>query len=160
MAFLDQPPERFKLRTIRVHSYDGPPSVVVEQAEQRGVSENGRTRWRVALDSRMANRHATSVSVHWGRHPTRTIFLEHALLPGLDLSSLQVFLADDPPREKMLLALRYDVRRGWCGDVDPDDRPQVWITFLPDGVSASRQDMTNCRGDYEELDPGRLTRPP
>ena len=150
IAHLDQPPEKFRLSEIVVRSYDGPPAARVEQAQQSGTDAEGRTRWRVILDGTAGS--ATAVTASWEGMPTRTVHLDHGLFPNLDLGTLQVAFKSRPPHARLSLDLRYDYPRGWCGHVDLDDRPYASIAFAPDHIIVSRQDMTDCSGNYGDVD--------
>lgn len=159
IAFLDQAPGAFRLETITVHAYDGPPPGRVEHAEQRGLDSGGRIPWQMVLDRQATEGRATAVTVSWGNHRTRTIYLDSQMFPWLDLTSAWVALSERP-REALILELRYGSVRGWCGDVDRDDRPRVYVYFRPRGVEVSRQDRTNCDNNYDELQPSAFVAPP
>ena len=40
--------------------------------------------------------------------------------------------------------IRFGYRRGYCAELDEDDRPRLTIRFTQDRVSASFEDRTNC----------------
>lgn len=151
LAYLDQPPEHFELDSFLIHAYHGPPRGIVAQIELAGTDHSERLRWRLAADSEAAGGRATSITVSWGTHRTRTIRLDNRRVPRLDVGSVWVALGPEPARDELYLEMRYDFPRGWCGDIDRDDRPRLTITFRPDGARVLRQDKTNCGGGYEEM---------
>ena len=159
IAFLNKAPSDFRSEAITVHTYDGPPPARVEHAEQRGVDADGRIPWRMVLDREAAEGRATAVTVSWGSYPGRTIYLDNQMFPWLDLSSAWVAIRGRP-EEALNIEMRYGAVRGWCGDVDRDDRSRVSVSFTPEGVQVSRQDRTNCNSNYEELRASDFAEPP
>jgi hypothetical protein len=154
IAFLDRPPETFKLDRLVVRGYDGPPYGLVERVAQEGLDPVRRVPWRAVLDRRARKARATSVSVSWGAHPPRTIYLDNERLAGIDLATLSVALKPEPPYEGLLLELRYGYGRGWCGALEEDDRGRIFLRFAPDLVTGRYEDMTNCGGDSHDLELG------
>jgi hypothetical protein len=159
LAFLDAAPGEFRLGTITVNTYDGPPAGEVENAEQRGHDASGRIAWRMGLDGQAADGRATAVTVSWGRHPPRTVYLDSRMFPLLDLSSARAAVGERPD-DALTIVLRYGPGRGWCGDLDGDDRSRLWLSFRPRGLQVSRQERTNCNPNYEELDARAFAAPP
>lgn len=159
IAFLDQAPSDFRWETITVHTYDGPPPGRVEHAEQRGFDAGGRIPWRLVLNRQAAEGRATAVTVSWGSYPSRTIYLDNQMFPWLDLTSAWVAVRERP-NEALSIQMRYGFARGWCGDVDRDDRSRVSVYFRPDGIAVFRQDRTNCNGNYQELEASVFAAPP
>lgn len=159
IAFLNQAPSDFRLDNIIVHTYDGPPPARVERSEQRGLDAGGRIAWRMVLDRGAAEGRATAITVSWANYPSRTIYLDNGMLPWLDLTSAWVAIRERP-HEALSLELRYGFMRGWCGDVDRDDRSRVSIYFRPESIDVSRQDRTDCNSNYRALEPGAFTAPP
>jgi hypothetical protein len=159
LSYLDQAPSAFRLDAIVTHTYDGPPPALVERSEQRGVAADGRTAWRMILDRKAAGGRATAVTVSWGNHASRTIYLDNRMFPRLDLTSAWVAVRERP-HEALILEMRYGFVRGWCGDVDRDDRARVSLYFRPESVEVFRQDLTNCNFNYRELEPRAFAAPP
>lgn len=159
IAFLDEAPTDFQLNrwSIVVNTYDGPPAGRVERAEQRGFDAGGRIAWRMVLD-RQAVEGRTAVTVSWGDHPSRTIYLDDEMFSLLDLSSAWVAIREGP-YESLSIEMRYGVIRGWCGDVDRDDRSRVSLSFKPSHTTVSRQDRTNCNGNYVEVEASAYAAP-
>jgi hypothetical protein len=151
LAFLNQPPEDFEPEFVQVHSYHGPPRGNVTHIELSGTDHSGRVRRRLVADNQADDGRATSISVSWGTHRARTILIDNRRVPWLDVGSVWVALGIEPNRDQLNLEMRFDFARGWCGDVDRDDRPRLSITFTDVGARAFRQNKTNCMGGYEEL---------
>lgn len=159
-AFMDQSPSDFRLETIVTHSYDGPPPARVKRVEQSGLDSSGRMAWRMVLEREAAGGRATAISVSWGQGRSRTIYLDDRTFPWLDIRSAWVALRERP-YEALIIEARYGPVRGWCGDVESDDRARVSVYFHAQGqVKVSRQDATNCAGSYDELEPGAFLSPP
>jgi hypothetical protein len=159
IAFLDEAPSDFRLETITVDTYDGPPRARVERSEQRGLDADGRIPWQMILDRQPSEGRATAVTVSWANHPSRTIYLDDDMFPWLDLSSAWTALGERP-REALSIQMRYGWRRGWCGHGDPDDRARVSVYFTRQGAVVFRQIGTNCNANVEELEPGAFVAPP
>jgi hypothetical protein len=159
-AFLNEAPSEFRLQQMSVSTYDGPPPGLVEYTEQRGLDAGGRIPWHVVLDRKAANGRATSVSVSWGARPTQTIYFNNEQFPWLDLTSAEVAVKADAPHERLLLMMRYGAHRGWCGDLDQDDRSRLSVRFKPEGVEVSRRDRTNCNSSYDDLQSSAFAEPP
>jgi hypothetical protein len=159
LRYLDQAPSAFALDAIVAYTYDGPPPALVERSEQRGVAADGRVAWRMILDRKAAGGRATAVTVSWGNHASRTIYLDNRMFPWLALTSAWVAVKERP-QEEFIVEMRYGFVRGWCGDVDRDDRGRVSVYFKPEGVEVFRQDPTNCNASYQELARGAFAAPP
>lgn len=159
IAFLNQAPRDFRLQTIIVNTYDGPPPGKVEHAEQRGFDSDGRISWQMILDRKAAEGRATAVTVSWGSYPSRTIYLDNQMFPWLDLTSAWVAIRERP-YEALSIEIRYGPYRGWCGDTDRDDRSRVDISFKPNSADVSRQDRANCNVNYEEVEASAFAAPP
>lgn len=160
MAYLDQAPSEFELGRIFALSRHGPPAIV-ERSEFSGTDLSGRVRWTLEVDGRADGGRATSVTVSWGEHPRRTIYLDNIALPYLDTFPEAVELIVDPDEGRLMVELKYGFRRGWCGNIDPDDRPTVSIQFWRERIAVYVHDMANCASDsYEEVDADRLRHPP
>ena len=111
------------------------------------------------LDRHAADGRATAVTVTWANHRSRTIYLDNQMFPWLDLTSAWVALRERP-REALSLEMRYGPTRGWCGDLDRDDRSRVSMYFRPEGVEVFRQGSTNCNGSYQKLEASAFAAPP
>lgn len=157
-AFLNQAPSEFRLDRIVTYIHDGSRPGKVEHAEQRGFDASGRIPWEMVLDLQASQGRATSVAVSWSAQPSRTIYLDNRMFPGLDLSSAWVAVRE-APRESIDIEMRYGSGRGWCGDVDRDDRPRVSIHLGPEGVEVFRQERTNCNTNFDRLEPGAFAEP-
>jgi hypothetical protein len=156
MAYLDQEPEEFQLERFIFYT-DGWPLGLVDVVDQSGTDFSRSVQWRAHLSRLAHNGTATLVRVSWGRHPPRSIYLKHADFPHLDLASLSTFMDPRDINEGLLLELRFDARRGWCGgSFDNDDRPRVAIAFSSDNIRVSRQLGTNCNAGYRELEPSEF----
>lgn len=158
-GLLNQPPGDFHFDRIFIESYHGPLPADVQQVEQRGVDSSGRVPWRMVLDDKAAGGRATAITVSWGNHPSRTIYLDNRTFPWLDLKSAWVALGEAPD-EHLMLVMRYGARRGWCGAREEDDRSRVSIHFTLQRIEVFRNDRTNCNIESDDLKPDAFTKPP
>jgi len=147
-AWLDQDPRNFRIRNvIVVSSYDGPPRAYVHRMEWTGTESGGPVPFRLAIDSDAENGAATLFTASFGDVPARTFRIDNRNFSWLDLQSVGAALG----RDRLRVDIRFGHRRGYCADLDEDDRPHLVITFRRDRVSAAYQDRTNCGSNFVSL---------
>ena len=150
LRWLDQDPQDFRYPAVIAHSYHGPPVAEARQVAISGVASQSDTPFHLVANSAQGGRH-TMFTASFAGLPARTFTIDNAQLPWLDLQTITVAMGPDRPNEELLIGLRYGFQRGYCGDLDLDDRPRIEIRFTRADVSASYQDRTNCRTDYQDL---------
>jgi len=140
LAWLDRDPRDFRMPVITVSSGDGPPGAYVHRMEWTGTENGGPAQFRLGIDSDAEQGAATLITASYGDVPARTLRIDNAHFPWLDLQSVRASLGPDLLR----VEIRFGYRRGYCDALDHDDRPTLIIHFSRDRASASFQDRTNC----------------
>lgn len=151
LAWLDRDPRDFEIPgIIRVRSWDGPPGAYVHRMEWTGTENDGPSPFHLSIDSDAEHGAATFITASYGDVPARTYRIDNARFPWLDLQSVRAAQGSDD----LHVDLRFGYRRGYCADLDSDDRPRLTIRFARDRISASYEDRTNCEVRNVDLTPG------
>jgi hypothetical protein len=140
LAWLDRDPRDFRMPGIMVRSGDGPPGAYVHRMEWTGTENGGPAPFRLGIDSDAEQGATTLITASYGDVPERSFRVDNARFPWLDLQSVRASLGTDLLR----IDLRFGYRRGYCGELDEDDRPILTIRFARDRASATFEDRTNC----------------
>jgi hypothetical protein len=144
LAWIDRDPRDFRMPGIIASGYDGPASAFVHRIEIEGTENGGPARFRLTIDSDSENGGATLFTASYGDVPARSFRIDNSLFPWLDLQSVRTALRAQPPGDDLTLDIRFGYQRGYCAQVDGDDRPRLNISFHRDRVSANYEDRTNC----------------
>lgn len=141
LGWLDRDPRDFQVPgVIVVRSWDGPPGAYVHRMEWTGTENGGPAPFRLSIDTDSESGAATSITASFGDAPARTLRIDNARFPWLDLQSASAALGSGILR----VDIRFGYRRGYCAHRDEDDRPRLTIRFARDRVGASFEDATNC----------------
>ncbi len=140
LAWLDRDARDFRLPGMTVRSGNGPPGAYVHRMEWNGTENGGPAQFHLSIDSDAELGAATWISASYGDAAARTFRIDNARFPWLDLQSVRAALGDDMLR----IDIRFGYRRGYCGELDEDDRPNLTIRFTRDRVRATFEDRTNC----------------
>jgi hypothetical protein len=151
MAWLNDDPAEFKLNTISVETWDGPPPIRTNRLELAGTDANGKTPVSVSITTDSNGRNWIRITVSWGDVAPRTIQLPASDFPEFDPSSALIALRPSGPHESLSLRISYGWWRGYCGSLDEDDRPRISMTFTRTNVTGRRRAMTNCNLNYSDL---------
>jgi hypothetical protein len=143
LAWIDHDPRGFRVPGITV-SGDGPPPAYVHRIELSGTESGGPTPFHLSIDSDAENGGATLFTASFGDVPARTFRIDNARFPWLDLQSVVTGLRRPSPDAYLRVELRFDYRRGYCAELDQDDRPHLTLYFYRDRVTANYEDRTNC----------------
>lgn len=140
LAWLDRDARDFRMPDMMVRSGTGPPGAYVHRMEWSGTENGGPAPFHLSIDSDAEHGAATWISASYGDVPARTFRIDNARFPWLDLQSVRAAAGGDMLR----IDIRFGYRRGYCGEVDEDDRPNLTIRFARDRVRATFEDRTNC----------------
>ena len=140
LAWLDRDPRDFRMPGMLVRSGNGPPGAYVHRMEWNGTENGGPSQFRLSIDSDAEQGAATWISASYGDVAARTFRIDNARFPWLDLQSVRAAFGGDTLR----IDIRFGYRRGYCGELNEDDRPNLTIRFTRDRVRATFEDRTNC----------------
>jgi hypothetical protein len=151
MAWLNDDPRQFELGVIVASSYHGPPGVRLSHVDQEGVDPVSGLPVELHVDAQAESGRYVRITAAWGDVSARTVQFPVSEFPYFDPGSIWMALGSTDPDGGLLVEARYALPRGYCGNIDEDDRPRLSIHFTRTAVTASRQTMRNCNGDYSDV---------
>lgn len=148
-AALSQDPRDYRIPRF-VSRFDGePPNVQVRRWTQEGIELTTGQPVSVIIETPASERPVIQITASWGDVPARTIHIPAADLPGLDLSTVSLWLRPAGEHAGLSITARFGRHRGYCWNGSADDRPEVNLFFTRTHVSASRQGWTECNPSHE-----------
>lgn len=150
--WLDQDPREFRMPTIQVSGYDGPPPADARHLLLTGRSYDTGSTFRLSVDHEARRGRFTTFTATFADLPPRSFAVDNERFPGVDLQSIDVALGRSTPSEVLIVHIKFGNRRGYCSINERDDRPELSIYFDRSEIRAYAQDRTNCRTDYRDIE--------
>ena len=112
-AWLDQDPRNFRLPSVTVSGWDGPPPAYVHRMEWTGTESGGPAAFHLAIDSDAENGAATSFTASYGDVPARTFRHRQCALSLARPAERHARRSERWPRLSPV-DIRFGYRRGYC----------------------------------------------